>query len=269
MMSDKERISLYVSKKTAKAFRDAVRERYGKVDGNMSTAGESALVEWSDNDRAARNEDKLDEVYTLVSQIAAEREKESNGGGAGDISAKEKREKIIERLQSGNTWVDRSTVNRVIRVVADIHADKSVKQHFQRLKDEGSLLAHPTEDGKWTHSRRTLVMYCESANDVDSQYIDHIVGEHEPILGEDWYVESVPDPFMDELLLKYDRAVAAASDSHDYREANDIGHPTCDGECGVDCAVAGYREEHDLPAPACEREQTTATGDTATGVSGS
>ena len=268
-MSDKERISLYVSKKSANVFRDAVREKYGKVDGNMSKAGESAIIEWSDNDRAARNEDKLDEVHALVSQLVAEREKESNGSGGGDISAREKREKIIERLQSGNTWVDRSTVNRVIRVVADIHADKSVKQHFQRLKDEGSLLAHPTKDGEWTHSRRALVMYCESANDVDLDFIDHMVGEHEPILGDDWYVESVPDSFMHGTLLKYDKAVEAVSDSHDYREANDIGHPTCDGDgCGVDCAVAKYREENDLPAPVCQREQTINTGDTATGVSG-
>lgn len=63
------RITFHVSDDAEEAFRAKVRELFGHEHGNLSKAGELALREWSDQDRDARNERKIDDLANKVEEM--------------------------------------------------------------------------------------------------------------------------------------------------------------------------------------------------------
>jgi len=222
-MSDKERVVLYLNEETAEAFRKQVAAMYGKADGNMSLAGENAIREWTDKDRAARIEDKLDTVLAQLDAPECERERNSAVSQEPTTPSDRRHAEMVEMLPDSG-WVGEDVVERCI---ADASGDSrgTLKKYKKRMLRQGDLIklpdgVAPDEDERYAVSATTWAIRAENDDAITLSHIDTKVGELEPELGEDWYLEALPDPFIENNQLMYDEIQGITLDSEQYINRN-------------------------------------------------
>jgi len=218
-MGDKERLVLYVSEETADAFRDQVASMYGKVDGNQSQAGETAIREWLDKDRAARIESKLDDVLARLDETPDERERDSAVSSAGGKRVQKRHNSIANDLPE-KTWVSEDVVTRCIAEHAGDSAD-TLRKYKRRLKQYGDLIELPEGVGdpdgdRFATSPEVWAIRAENDRDIRPTHINHVIGDLEPALGEGWYLDALPDEFIRHRDLCYDQIPGLSS--LDYQE---------------------------------------------------
>lgn len=222
-MGEKERLVFYVNEETAEAFRAQVAEMYGKADGNLSLAGENALREWTDKDRAARIEDKLDEVLTHLDEKPDERER-NRAVSSGDGKRVRNRQNSIADDLPEKQWVGEDVVDRLIAKHAGDSAD-TLRKYKKRLKQEGDLIELPEGVGdpdgeRYATHAMTWALRAENDDRIRPAHIDVMVGELEPALGEGWYLEALPNDYIKHNQLCYDEITGLSS--IDYQEANNL-----------------------------------------------
>lgn len=222
-MGDKERLVFYVNEETAESFRKQVAEMYGKADGNMSLAGENALREWTDKDRAARIEDKLDEVLTHLDEKPDERERNPEVSSEMGPRIQDRYDSIVHDLPE-KTWIGDDVVERCIAKHAG-DTDDTFRRYKRNLKQHGELIELPEgvdgPDGeRYATHPRTWALRAENDDRIKPAHIDAVVGELEPALGEDWYLDALPDDYIKHNQLCYDEIPALSS--LDYQEAHNL-----------------------------------------------
>lgn len=218
-MGDKERVVLYLSEKTAENFRKKVSEIYGQTDGFMSHAGEQALREWADNDRAARIEKKLDDLLTHVPEEELERERDSTVSNGRKTVSDRRHENMVAELPD-DAWVSADIVDSVIgKEAGDTY--KTLKKYQNRLERNGDILPSPLpNEDKFATSPRKWALQVENDDRIDLTTINSEIGRLEEALGEDWYLEALPDDFIQGRELRYDNIPELSSS--DYREENNL-----------------------------------------------
>jgi len=217
-MSDKERLVFYVSEPTAEAFREQVADMYGKADGNMSLAGENAIREWVDNDRAARIEDKLDAVLAELDAPACERERDAAVSGTDADTLPDsptpthKRHVQIVHTLPDDTWIDDDAIDAAIGEVAG-DSRGTLKKYRTRLERQGDIIplpegVDPGAEERYATSPRVWALRAENDDAITAAHIDAVVGELEDELGEGWYLDALPDAIAENNRLKYDEIAA-------------------------------------------------------------
>lgn len=228
-MTNRERITLYVSTEAKEQFEKAVSEFYGQTDGFKSQAGELALREWADKGRDARIEEKLDQLLEFHegggSDESLERERRaSNGSDSTSISPTNPTEKSIQAIVAdlpNNTVLNESLVETPIENHAG-SSYKTLKKYKRLLAKRNHIFPIPDSSGEFATSASTLAMQCEIRDRISPADTREIVRSYADSLGadlehpEEWYLEELDEKYVEHNSLKFDRVPDL--DSSEWRE---------------------------------------------------
>lgn len=217
-----------------KEFKEYVQENSTGNKGDYSRLLERALVEYMDNDRGARIESKVDDVLDRLDEMESppppqsedtlERERQSatssNDPFDGYNTRTEETVAAIAADLEGSNSVNESMLETAIEDNAGA-SYKTLKKYKRLLKKRGMAIPHPNVDEDAFYVDRTaLVLSCETGETVTPHDIDTLVGEYEDELGEEWYLESLPEDYIAHNELDYDRHPDL--DSSGYRDENGL-----------------------------------------------
>lgn len=235
-MTDRERIVGRIDPEIKKRFQEFVEETTGGNQGDQSRLMERALEEYMDNDRGARIESKVDDVIDKLdefeeppsprSEESSERERQSattsNPTADSFNNQTEQAVQAIAADMPDGTSITESMVETAIEDNAGA-SYKTVKKYKRLLKKRGHAIPSPiTDEDQWYTSQTALALRCENAKNVTPHDINDLVGQYMESLGREWYLDALPDDWMEDRELKYDR------------------HPELDS--------SAYRRDHSLEA---------------------
>jgi hypothetical protein len=217
-------------------FKQYVEETTGGNQGDYSRLLERALVEYMDNDRGARIESKVDDVLDKLDEFAdtptprseesLERERQSATSSNPPIDSFNTRTEQAVQAISADMPNESSITESMVETAIEDNAGasyKTVKKYKRLLRKHGHAIPSPiTGEDKWYTSVTPLALTCENNDKVTPHDIDELIGEYQDTMGEQWYLEALPDNFITNKDLKYDR------------------HPNLDS--------SAYISEHDLEA---------------------
>lgn len=228
-MTEKERLNLYVSPEAKEMFEAAVAEYYGQTDGYRSKAAELALREWSDRDRDARIEDKLDRVLEELGAPPSEEELERERDES-NTTEKPKQGWPTGPVGNSLTAIDESlpkgtATESEIETAIEEHggtAYKTQKKYWDLIDKNNVAMEIPDDSNEYATDPSTLATQCElrekvsvsAVRDVVKKYADYFGAELEH--PEEWYLESVDDAYAEWNELKFDKAPDL--DDSDWRE---------------------------------------------------
>lgn len=222
-MSDITTINHEVDAAVYRRFKQLIQQKHGSTHGRVAESLEEALAlyvevhENGDTDLVEEQsavlaklgsiEERLDSLETL------ERERHNpTGAEAGTVGTETERK--LSRMV--NNLPDSSTVSETVieAVIEDegLSSYKTLKKYKRLMQNRGEIVEHPDETGKFFTSPRAFAIWCENSPDVSPQRVDYLVGQHEEILGDEWYAEALPSDFKTDkegwLNTKYAQAVA-------------------------------------------------------------
>lgn len=213
-----------IDEEVADDFRQFTQEKKGRIRGEMGRLAEKALLEYMDNDRYARIENKQDELIELVegalSEGALERERNSNEvSNATTQSVTDKRLQAISADIPEHTAISEAMLETAIEENAGT-AYKTKKKYKELLVKRGIVFEDPVDPDEFITSKRQLAIVCEQNPDVSAAHIDGILGTYDGVLEEDWYLEALPDAMIEGSELKYD--TVDNLDSTQYRQQHGL-----------------------------------------------
>lgn len=143
-----------------------VKKWADKSGKTVSGLVRDAVLEYTDRDRAARIEDKLDRTLSLLSDGEHTRTQEIGR----NASVPEKARAIARRLYNNHEMpVKGNDVELAIEDIAGAD-DRTIDTQKDQLKKRGLLYEHPMQP-VWTDSKRQWVKWVESAT-VDADVHD-------------------------------------------------------------------------------------------------
>lgn len=233
-MTDRVRIVGRIDPEIKKQFQEFVEEQTGGHQGDQSRLMERALVEYMDNDRSARIESKVDDVLDRLDEMESppppqsedtlERERQSatssNDPFDGYNTRTEETVAAIAADLPESTSINESMLETAIEDNAGA-SYKTLKKYKRLLKKRGVAIPSPhvEEDTFYTDST-PLALTCESDETISPHDIDVLVGEYVDELGDEWYLEALPDDYIAHNELDYDRHPEL--DSSGYRDENGL-----------------------------------------------
>lgn len=185
-MSSREPRTVRVDTDVWENFGQFVIETKGQKHGHMGQLVERALVEYMDNDRTARVEEKVDanaeKLDTLLSELdGTHTHKKSD--------AVEKLQSIVADLEGEGPVIPEDRVRRSIELVAGID-DRTIDKHMNQLQRQGYAYKHPGNSAVWTLDKTEWIGWADSCIDNNPTLELHDVIEPYPIT-HDEYIEAV------------------------------------------------------------------------------
>jgi predicted transcriptional regulator len=162
VMSDKtEQVKTYVTPAEKRQLKEWAEE----TDQSLSSLVRQAVLEYTDRDRTARIEDKLDRVLASLDDDAHTHKGSMSGPSR---SVPEKARAVADHLYQNYEGVIRGDdVELAIENIADVGDDRSVDKYKTQLKKRNLLFKHPNQD-IWTPEKEQWVNWVEGAYvDVD------------------------------------------------------------------------------------------------------
>ncbi len=233
-MTDRVQPGGRIDPEIKKQFKEYVQENSTGNKGDYSRLLERALVEYMDNDRGARIESKIDELHEKFDEIEAppptpsddesERERQSatssNDPFGGYNTRTEETVAAIAADLEGSNSVNESMLETAIEDNAGA-SYKTLKKYKRLLKKQGMAIPSPhVEEDLFYTDTTALVLTCESDETISPHDIDALVGEFADALGEEWYLDALPDDFIAHNELDYDSHPEL--DSEDYRDRHGL-----------------------------------------------
>jgi len=133
-----------------------------ETDSSISALSRDAILEYTDRDRAARIEDKLDRVLDSLGDG-----EHTHTNSARQMSVPETARSIARRVYDNHAMpVRESDVELAIEDLGGA-TDRTIQQYKTQLKKRGLLYRHPAQP-IWTDDKREWVEWVENAHvDVD------------------------------------------------------------------------------------------------------
>lgn len=223
-MGERRPLNVRVDEEVIQDFREYTQESKGKIRGEMGRLVENALIEYMDNDRSARIEEKVDalpeEIVGALLEELPERERrntQTTNTTTNPGSQTEKRLQSIVTELPDNTAVSEAMLETPIENHAG-SSPKTLDKYKRLLKKRGHVFEDPTEPDSFVTSRNKFAMMCENSSEVSIDFVDRIIGEYEDILGENWYLDALPDGYIRGNDLKVDSIM----DTETYRRENGL-----------------------------------------------
>lgn len=215
-------------------FKEYVRENTGGNKGDYSRLLERALVEYMDNDRGARIESKIDDVLDKLdefeptpptpSEEKSERERESATPSNDPLAGFNERTKSSITAIANDLPDDAKIKEYALETAIEKNAGtspKTIKKYKNLLKKTGLAMPNPLPDEDLIYTGATrLALACENNDKITPAHIDSIVGQYADALGDNWYLDALPDDYVTTSELKYDRV--PGFDSSEYRNRHGI-----------------------------------------------
>lgn len=178
-MSDKVQVKGWVNPDVKEAFEKFVVELHGQKYGYMSQELENALRFYTDKDRLAHIDDKLDRVLSRMDDTHTHKPSETEV----------KVTRISDRLHAlDRTVIPADDVRRAIEDVAGAD-DRTIEKYHEQLKRRAVAYEHPT-DKVWFVDRQEWVKTVEGYLDNNPTAQIHDVLDPYP-LGFDDYERAV------------------------------------------------------------------------------
>lgn len=215
MPGDKQKLGCYVDRDAYEDFVAFVIDKHGTKKGNLGRELSKAMESWSSGTdvdalerRLASMEGRLDAMADTLSRVDRERENDSSsgfGGSSDSYNARtERKVDAIEQALPEGTDVDDSIVEHVIEEHGGT-ARKTVKKYKRLLRNRGIAFPVPDEQsdpsdldvGSWVVGRQKFAMRLEANEAFSPDAVDRIVGEYDAYLGEDWYLEALPNAWLE------------------------------------------------------------------------
>jgi len=220
MSGNKVKIGPRVSEDVYANFVSFVVEKHGSKNGNLGRELEKAIKSWSSETdvdvmerRLASMEDRLDAMADSLSRFDRERENETSSASGGSYNARTERkvDAIEDQLPEG-TDVDDSIVEHVIEENAGT-ARKTVKKYKKLLRNRGIAFPDPVgqanvgdlDPDAWVVGEGKFAMRLEAMDEFTPRDVDAIVGFYDQYLGDDWYLDAVPDDWLESNETKLER----------------------------------------------------------------
>jgi len=153
VMSDRsEQVKAYVTP----AEKQQLKEWAEETDQSLSALVRQAVLEYTDNDRTARIEDKLDRVLDSLDAGDTHTQTYSGGGGTEGSQTVERTREIADRLYDNHgTVIDDSAVERAVTDIAG-GDPRTVAKYKDELRDRSLLYEHPNGDLERWYAEREL-----------------------------------------------------------------------------------------------------------------
>ena len=191
-------------------FREFVEDKKGQVRGEMGRELENAMIEYMDNDRSARIEEKVDELHEMMEEslseesLDGERETATSSNGQSDDSdsGRSINQRTRDSLNAIKAEIPKDTTisASLLESAIEEHAGHSYKT-LQRYKDmlikRGEILEHPVEPQKYVTSQKTYAVVCEHSDRVKPPELRDLIAERMDRLGEEWYLDALPRALLE------------------------------------------------------------------------
>jgi len=159
-----------------------LKEWSDETGKSMSHLLREAVLEYTDNDRTRRIEEKVDQLLETVGGSESDLHTHTNTGRK---SVPEKTRAIADHLyQHHDTPVKETDIELAIENIADVGDDRSVKKYKRQLKKRDLLFEHPLQP-VWTDDKEQWVRWVEGAT-VESDVADVTDGYR---MGTEEYIE--------------------------------------------------------------------------------
>ena len=170
-MTNSQKIGPHIDEQVVAEFKEYIRDTQGKVRGNFSEAVENAMIEYMDNDRYMRIEDKLD---TVLEEVQGEGGHSSSGGSththiqngtkSRGTTIYKKCETIASELTKteGVVVQERELKSKIMEVSGS--DDRTIEKHKKTLRSRGVMFKHPSSPIWFTDREEffsTLVTYTD------------------------------------------------------------------------------------------------------------
>lgn len=153
LMSDRsEQVKAYVTP----AEKQQLKEWAEETDQSLSALVRQAVLEYTDKDRTARIEDKLDRVLDTLDAGDTHTQTYSGGGGTEGSQTVERTREIADRLYDNHgTVIDDSDVERAVTDIAG-GDPRTVAKYKDELRDRSLLYQHPNGDLERWYAEREM-----------------------------------------------------------------------------------------------------------------
>jgi len=214
MPGDKVKIGPRVQRSVYENFVSFVIEKHGSKNGNLGRELEKAMESWSSETdvdvmerRIASMEDQIDALVDVVSRMDRERENDTSSASAGssgsyNAQTERKVDAIEDEIPEG-TDVSNDIVEHVIEENAGT-ARKTVKKYKKLLRNRSIAFPDPVGDDPtnldpdaWVVGEGKLAMRLEHMEEITPRDLDAIVGFYDQYLGENWYLDALPEDWLD------------------------------------------------------------------------
>lgn len=237
-MTDRVQPGGRIDSEIKQEFKQFVEETTGGNKGDYSRLLERALVEYMDNDRSTRIESKVDAVLDRLDEIevpssppseqSLERERQTATSSNPSVDSYNTRTEQAVQAISADMPNDSSITESMVETAIEDNAGasyKTIKKYKRLLRKHGYAIPSPvTGEDKWYTSVTPLALTCENNGEITPHDIDVLIGEYQDTLGDQWYLDALPDEFIANQSLKYDRHPAL--DSTEYVREHDLGADT-------------------------------------------
>ena len=151
VMSDRsEQVKAYVTP----AEKQQLKEWAEETDQSLSSLVRQAVLEYTDKDRTARIEDKLDRVLDTLDAGDTHTQTYSGGTATQGSQTVERTREIADRLYDNHgTIIDDSDVERAVTDIAG-GDPRTVEKYKDELRDRSLLYQHPNDDLERWYSER-------------------------------------------------------------------------------------------------------------------
>jgi len=151
LMSDRsEQVKAYVTP----AEKQQLKEWAEETDQSLSSLVRQAVLEYTDKDRTARIEDKLDRVLDTLDAGDTHTQTYSGGAATQGSQTVERTREIADRLYDNHgTIIDDSDVDRAVTDIAG-GDPRTVEKYKDELRDRSLLYQHPNDDLERWYSER-------------------------------------------------------------------------------------------------------------------
>jgi len=151
VMSEKtEQVKAYVTP----AEKRQLKEWAAETDQSLSSLVRQAVLEYTDRDRAARIEDKLDRVLNSLDDGDTHTQTRPDNAGMQGSQTVERTREIADRIYDNQPAImGESDVERAITDIAG-GDPRTVKKYKDELRERSLLYRHPNDElGKWYTER--------------------------------------------------------------------------------------------------------------------
>jgi hypothetical protein len=153
VMSERsEQVKAYVTP----AEKQQLKEWAEETDQSLSSLVRQAVLEYTDKDRTARVEDKLDRVLDTLDAGDTHTQTYSGGADTQGSQTVERTREIADRLYDNHgTIIDDSDVDRAVTDIAG-GDPRTVEKYKDELRDRSLLYQHPNDDLERWYTEREM-----------------------------------------------------------------------------------------------------------------
>jgi len=208
-------LNVRVDEEVRDEFREFTHDKKGKIRGEMGRLVEKAMLEYMDRDRFTRIEEGQEELLDLLQNEVLPRLPDeavhTHTKHFEDLEGLEPQvqanvAETLDNLPEGE--VRPSDVKQAV-YSAGLSDDRTVKKYREILESRGLLLPDPrtpNRDDCWIHEATRFALICETNDEVNPEYLDHLLGslEESRRFSTKAYRDALPDDYADGRPLKID-----------------------------------------------------------------